>query len=146
MTNLTSQDIRSRLSKNNLKVTYQRIVIYEALMKLDHPTAEDIFNYTREKYPGISLATVYKTLDTFEHNGLVIKVQASGEKYRYDANTDSHNHIYCRQTGKIMDYKDDELEDLIYEHLRKKNIDKNFTIDNIQLHITGKLNGSKSRS
>jgi Fur family transcriptional regulator, peroxide stress response regulator len=138
---LSSHEIKSRLTAHGLKATYQRIVIYEALMGLDHPTAEQIFAYIRERYPSISLATVYKTLETFERSGLALKVQASGAQHRYDANVDSHNHFYCTKTGRIIDYKDDDLEQLIYEHLKKKLPAGRFRVNNIHLQITGELRG-----
>ncbi len=140
----SSHEIKARLTRFNLKATYQRIVIYEALMLLGHPTAEQIFDYIREQYPSISLATVYKTLETFEKSELAIKVQTSGEKHRYDANMNSHNHLYCKKTGKIIDYKDDELEQMIFEYLEKKMPGRNFQVSNIHLQITGELNDQKS--
>lgn len=137
MKKLTNLEIKARLTDSKLKATYQRIVIYEALLRLGHPTAESIYEYIRGKYPSISLATVYKTLETFGKAGLVIKVQSNGEKHRYDANMESHNHLYCKKTGRIIDYKDEELEQLIHDHLKKKKLDKNFKINNIHLQITG---------
>lgn len=139
MTGATHKEIKEKLASNQLKATYQRIVIYKALLNLEHPSAEDILEWIEEEYPSISYATIYKTLETFEKAGLVNRVQVSEGRYKYDANLESHNHLLCHKTGRIIDYKDHELEDLIYEHLKKKNLHRDFDIKSIQLQIDGEL-------
>ena len=70
--------------------------------------------------PSLSLATVYSTLETFTGKGLVNKVPVKDGVMRYDAHTDAHHHIYCTNTKEIIDFEDDELNELIKEFLKKK--------------------------
>ena len=50
-----------------LKITPQRVAVYEVLLSRDdHPTVEDIYNEIKKKYPFVSLATVYRTVETLE--------------------------------------------------------------------------------
>jgi Fur family peroxide stress response transcriptional regulator len=132
--------LKEALSRAGLKATQQRLVIYQCLMASSiHPTAEDIFEQVRPDNPSISLGTVYKTLETLVESKLVEKVPVSEGKMRYDARMDAHNHIYCTNTGEIIDFQDSELEQLIRDYLAAKNI-KNLVIQNFNLQIRGSKN------
>lgn len=129
------QDIKDKLSAAGLKITQQRIVIYDALMQIpNHPSAEKIFEKVQFNNPSISLATVYKTLDTLVGAGLVSKVPTDGGNMRYDANLDYHNHIYCTNTKEIIDYHNDELNALLENFFKKKQV-RNMQIKDIRLQI-----------
>ncbi|HOY31658.1 MAG TPA: Fur family transcriptional regulator [Bacteroidales bacterium] len=131
-------EIPKRLSEKGLKVTPQRVAVLEAIISLNnHPTAECIIAYIREKYPNISVATVYKVLDIMVGNKLIQKVKTEKDIMRYDANTGHHHHIYCLNSEMIDDYYDDELNKLLMEYFKKKSI-PDFIIDDLKLHIIGK--------
>ncbi len=58
-------DIRTLLKENGLKVTPQRVAIFEAIVILNnHPTAEKIIDYIKRNHPNIAVGTVYKVLDS----------------------------------------------------------------------------------
>lgn len=89
---------------SGLKITPQRVAVYEVLLtREDHPTVEDIYNEVKKKYPFVSLATVYRTVETLEELGLIRKVAYWGGSVRYDANTSDHHHLICVQCGAIRD-------------------------------------------
>ncbi|MCS6822859.1 MAG: transcriptional repressor [Cytophagaceae bacterium] len=128
-------EIKNRLSECGLKATHQRIVIYECLAKsFNHPTAENIYESIKPNNPSISLATVYKTLDTFVSAHLIHKVFSDDGIVRYDAYTHPHSHIYCINTKEIIDFEDENLNRLIQGYLKRKKI-KNLKIKDIQLQI-----------
>ena len=129
--------MKDALSRAGLKATQQRLVIYHCLyVSRNHPTAEDIFELVRPENPSISLGTVYKTLETLVESKLVRKVPVSENRMRYDAKMDTHSHIYCTNTGEIIDFQDQELEDVIRDYFAKKRI-KNFNIQDFNLQIRG---------
>jgi Fur family peroxide stress response transcriptional regulator len=132
------QNIREKLSEAGLKATQQRIVVYQALLRLMeiHPTAESIYEAVRPENPSISLGTVYKILDVLVSKGLAGKVSSDEGFMRYDANMDQHNHIYCTNTKEIIDYHDHELDRLIEQYFAKKKIN-NLKIKRIQVQISG---------
>ncbi|HVD99003.1 MAG TPA: transcriptional repressor [Cytophagaceae bacterium] len=138
---LTYNQVKERLAQYELKATQQRIVIYDALMQLhNHPTAEMIYDYVKAANPSISLATVYKTLDTFVSSGLAAKVMSANGSARYDGYMDHHSHLYCINTEEIVDFEDEQLSKLIQNYFKNKKI-KNFKINDIRLQINGeKLN------
>ncbi len=134
------EKIRDRIAKSGLKVTPQRIAVYEALIKINnHPTAEMIKEHIEKKNPSISLGTIYKTLETFVSKGLIKKVKTEHDVMRYDPVLEKHHHLYCVKTDSIADYYDEELNELLREYFEKKDI-PNFNIEDIKLHIIGKFN------
>ncbi len=95
-----------------LKITPQRVAVYEILLSSpNHPTVEEIYEEVKKKYPFVSLATVYRTVETLEQMGLAKKVCYWGSSARYDANTEEHHHLICVKCGTIKDiYIDKELD------------------------------------
>ena len=61
------------LKAHGLKVTFQRLAIYQALILTngEHPSVDFIYQHTKKSFPMISLGTVYKTLDKFCEVGLI---------------------------------------------------------------------------
>jgi Fur family peroxide stress response transcriptional regulator len=142
---ITYQEIKEKLASHGLKATSQRLAIYEVLYKnLQHPTAEMVFELIHATNPSISLATVYKTLDTFADNGLVKRVSSEDGSLRFDAHVDSHSHLYCTNTKEIIDFEDNTLQSIIQEFLNTKQFE-NFVIKDFQLQINGeKLDHKKT--
>lgn len=131
--------IRDKLQEKGLKVTPQRVAIYEAVVKLNnHPTAENIIEYIKENYPNISVGTVYKVLDSLVENNLLKKVKTEKDIMRYDAVLTHHHHLYCIETDRIEDYEDENLNKVLQDYFKTKQIE-NFTIQDIKLQLTGKF-------
>ena len=57
---------------------------------------------------------------------------------RYDADMHKHHHLYSPETGRIEDYDDNELTEIIEGYFRDKGIE-NFNIRDIKLYITGEF-------
>lgn len=131
--------IRHKLQEKGLKITPQRVAIYEAVVTLNnHPTAENVIEYIKTNFPNISVGTVYKVLDSLVENNLLKKVKTEKDIMRYDAVLSNHHHLYCSETERIEDYTDEDLNALINDYFQKKAI-KNFTIYDVKLQITGKF-------
>jgi Fur family transcriptional regulator, peroxide stress response regulator len=94
----------SALEKRGARPTQQRRVVYAAVARrTDHPTVEAIHLEARRRVPGMSLATVYSTLDLLTEAGLVRRVPGPDGSARYDARTDAHDHRRCLGCGRIDD-------------------------------------------
>ncbi|MFN8235086.1 MAG: Fur family transcriptional regulator [Bacteroidia bacterium] len=131
------QFFREQLKSKGLKVTPQRVAIYEAVAELhNHPTAENIIEYIKTNHPNISVGTVYKVLDSLVENNLLRKVKNEKDIMRYDAIMSHHHHLYCSKTERIEDFEDPQLDQFISEYFKKKKI-KNFKVQDIKLQITG---------
>lgn len=135
-----SHFLREKLKEKGLKVTPQRVAIYDAIMSMkNHPTAEKIISFIKSNHPNISVGTVYKVLDSLVENKLLIRVKTETDIMRYDAVLSDHHHLYCTETDRIEDYEDENLNKLITEYFKKVRI-KNFKVADIKLQITGKFN------
>jgi Fur family transcriptional regulator, peroxide stress response regulator len=133
---------REKLQEKGLKVTPQRVAIYEAIVKLkNHPTAENVIEYIKANHPNTSVGTVYKVLDSLVENQLLKKVKTEKDIMRYDAVLSNHHHLYCAETDRIEDYEDAKLNTLINEYFKKNKI-KKFKVQDIKLQITGKFNNN----
>lgn len=108
---------------NALSVTPQRLAVYKALIEDEsHPNPESIYNSIKPEFPTISLATVYKTLETFEKHNIISVVTPLHETIRYDAVMEPHHHVVCIRCKKVMDVTDPSLNDLkIPERLKIEN-------------------------
>jgi Fur family peroxide stress response transcriptional regulator len=141
---MSNEIFRNQLSERGLKVTPQRVAIYDAAVMLkNHPTAENIIDYIKKNHPNISVGTVYKVLDSLVENKLLKKVKNEKDVMRYDAILQQHHHLYCTETERIEDYEDPELDRLITQYFQKKKV-KGFKVKDITLQITGEfINKSK---
>ena len=83
--------------------TKQRECVYQALMALYHPTADEVYERLCKDSPGIGRATVFRNLAILAEEGRAIKLFFSDEVARYDPNVDGHHHFMCRHCQRIVD-------------------------------------------
>ena len=99
-------DAAETFSARGLRCTRQREAIYAALRDTDtHPTADEIYRGVKPVLPGMSLATVYNTLELLCKHGMVTKLPAAEGQTcaRYDADLTPHIHARCVHTGRVYD-------------------------------------------
>ena len=126
------------LTENGLKVTPQRTAVLEVIMDLNnHPTADEIVQYLRISYPHIPIGTVYKILDKFYKLGIIDKVKTDNDLIRYDPVKNRHHHLYSTNNNSIQDFYDDNLDMILNEYFKKKNI-PGFIVEDFKLQIIGK--------
>tara|TARA_B100001769_G_C21820919_1_gene446236 strand:+ start:286 stop:666 length:381 start_codon:yes stop_codon:yes gene_type:complete len=95
-------------------MTDQRRIIAKTLQNSsDHPDVEQLYSRAVIKDPGISIATVYRTVKLFEEAGILDRVEFNDGRSRYeDAERDHHDHLIDLQTGEILEFFDNEIEKL----------------------------------
>src|SRR5438067_858167 len=103
---LATDDLITHLRDAGLRVTPQRLVIYETLVKeKHHPTAQVLFERLQGTLPSLSQATVYNTLQTMVEMGLVRELGTAGDgAVRYDADISPHAHLVCTSCNSIEDF------------------------------------------
>jgi Fe2+ or Zn2+ uptake regulation protein len=103
-TTTADQRLETALRAGGHRVTSQRLVLYRVLTELGrHANAEEIARASAERLPGLSLPTVYATLELFEGLGLVRRVDAGGPAALFDPRTEPHAHFACRRCGAVAD-------------------------------------------
>lgn len=101
-----------------LKLTPQRLAILEYLENnREHPSAEDIYNALKPKFPSMSFATVYNTLEILTLKGIVKEIIVDPYKKRFDPFTHPHHHFICRKCKRVVDVEIDFMPS-IPEELR----------------------------
>ena len=96
--------LRLALQSNGQRFTEQRAAVYRYLAGTDiHPTADEVFLAVRSDLDEISLATVYKSLETLVGCGLAVKLNYSDGSARYDARMDPPYHARCLACGCVTD-------------------------------------------
>ncbi|MBN2180496.1 MAG: transcriptional repressor [Sedimentisphaerales bacterium] len=96
-----------------LKVTPQRIAVYQELLKTnEHPSAEILYQKVKQIFPSISLDTVNRTLVTLSEIGAAFVVEGSGDAKRYDAGSDKHQHFKCIKCRRIIDFHHKPFDDI----------------------------------
>lgn len=107
------QDFIETCKTHNLKVTPQRMAIYRELVdSTEHPTVDAMFQTVKKEYPNISYDTVSRTMLTFAEIGMVDLVEVYGGAKRFDPNVTNHHHLHCVSCGKILDFHNDEYNNL----------------------------------
>ena len=113
-----SQSIEEKCLAKGVKLTDQRKVIAEVISKSkeaygesDHPDVDELYNRVSKIDPKISIATVYRTVKLFEEAGILVKHDFKAGKARYEIN-DDHNHLIDIKTGEIIEFVDNEIEEL----------------------------------
>jgi Fe2+ or Zn2+ uptake regulation protein len=104
MSGTIEASLATALRERGQRVTPQRLAIARAVRELDsHVTAERVYGEVSARMPGVSLPTVYATLELLEQLGLVRRVSAGTGAIVYDGRIDDHQHLVCRRCGAIAD-------------------------------------------
>ncbi len=89
------------LTEKGIPMTLQRRIVLEEMMKRnDHPTAEELYTSLRAN---ISLATIYRTLETLTQNHLLIEHGQGKNSSRYELSKGTHYHVICLKCNKMED-------------------------------------------
>jgi Fur family peroxide stress response transcriptional regulator len=103
--------LREALEASGQRFTEQRAAVYRFLRaSTEHPSADEVFTAVRGEISDISLATVYKALETLVSCNLAVKLAYADDSARYDARTDDHYHARCTACGQVRDVPGDPHE------------------------------------
>jgi len=117
------KDFEAALQKEKLKLTSQRLAIFDDIIYGEkHRECEEICNSLKEQNHNVSRATVYRTLDTLVKYNFVRKMDIGDGRIRYESKIGHphHDHMICVETGDIIEFISDEIEE-IQEEIAKKN-------------------------
>uniref|UniRef100_UPI004048AFA1 Fur family transcriptional regulator n=1 Tax=Yoonia sp. TaxID=2212373 RepID=UPI004048AFA1 len=95
-------------------MTDQRRVIVAVLESAtDHPDVEELYNRASAVDPGISLATVYRTVKLFDETGILEKHEFGDGRARYEASDrEHHDHLIDMNSGEVIEFVDPDIEAL----------------------------------
>ena len=129
------------LKEAGLKVTHPRVRILE-LFQSDpetHYSAEEVHNYLIKNNESIGIATIYRVLTQLETAGLLQKNNFDDNTSTYEIKKQHHDHLICTDCGKIIEFVDEELEQM-QEKISKKH---NFKLTSHVMTLFGKCGDQK---
>ena len=116
------ENLTEILKKEGLRYTLQRQSVWDEIKRSqEHRDADDIYQALRGENISVSRATVYRTIDVLVKNKMVRKMDLGDGRSLYEPKLDNehHDHMICVDSGKIIEFFDQELE-LLQDKIAKK--------------------------
>src|SRR3989339_1316510 len=95
------------LKSHQLKATPQRLAIIQLMHQAGHISIDELYQKIREKFSSISLATLYKNVNTMLDVTLIREIKIAGQKTKYEIEKEAHAHIMCKSCGELKDIEYD---------------------------------------
>lgn len=113
--------IEELCAKSGMRMTEQRRVIARVLDgAIDHPDVEELYARSVKIDSNISISTVYRTVKLFEDSGIIERHDFRDGRSRYETITEEHHdHLIDLRTGKVIEFRDEEIERLQQEVARR---------------------------
>lgn len=104
-----------------LRMTGQRRTIVGVLDRAaDHPDATELHRRASRIDANISLSTVYRTVRLLQDRGILARHAFRDGRSRYEsAGSEHHDHLINLKTGKVIEFRSEEIEKLQAEVARK---------------------------
>jgi Fur family transcriptional regulator, ferric uptake regulator len=104
--------LEEQCAARGMRMTDQRRIIAQIIQKAsDHPDVEELYRRASAIDAGISLSTVYRTLNLFEEAGLVTKHDFRDGRARFEPIPDEHHdHLIDIRSGKVIEFRNEEIE------------------------------------
>ena len=130
--------ISERCKSVGIRMTGQRRLIITVLENSkDHPDVETLFERANKIDNKVSIATVYRTVKVLQNAGILEKLEFSDGRSRFeDAVRKHHDHLIDLDTGRVIEFIDEEIE-----HIQKKIARKlGYKLIGHKLELYGKKN------
>ena len=97
-------ELMTSLKERDFRLTPQRIELVRLIAASEgHPSASQLFDTIKQRFPTMSQATVYKTLTLLKEMGQVFEIDLHDDS-RYDGNRpEPHPHLICIKCRAIID-------------------------------------------
>ena len=104
-------NVAAVLEQHGIQPSAHRVAVGEyVLTTTDHPSAERVWAKVRQRFPMISRATVYNTLNLFVEKKLLRELHLAPDSVVFDPNMEKHHHLIDEETGRIYDVEWDDVE------------------------------------
>ncbi len=139
---MSLKTISERCRNAGIRMTGQRRLIIKVLENSkDHPDVETLFERSNKIDNKVSIATVYRTVKLLQNAGILEKLEFNNGRSRFeDAVRKHHDHLIDLDTGKVIEFIDEEIE-----HIQNKIANKlGYDLVGHKLELYGKKNDRKN--
>ena len=129
-------EFKKYLAQNGFSYTPQRQLILAAIYKnRSHFDVEELIRQIQEGELRVGRATVYRTIAHLENLGYLRKIDFDQDHAHYEfvVGHEHHEHLICKQCGKVIEFTDSKLEKRLDEILAREN----FTMTKHAVQIFG---------
>lgn len=120
------------LRQYDLKATPQRLAILNIVSTSGHVNIDELYEEIKKQFHSISLATIYKNINTMTENKLLLEVKLPNSKSVYEVVKSRHAHLSCEICGDIQDMSIDAEK--IFKEISNE---YSFKINNTDVIISG---------
>ncbi|MGP6156025.1 MAG: Fur family transcriptional regulator [Vulcanimicrobiaceae bacterium] len=128
---MDTKTVDAGLLQSRYRLTKQRAAVLRALSDGAHLSAETILERVRSELPGVSLGTIYRSLDILREIGLVQVFSFGGSAARFEATIEKHHHLLCTKCRELTNVSAEgvaEIADAIAVHSGFEEVDYALTI------------------
>ena len=140
----TLDDFRTHLRRHNLKATRQRLAVHEAMMELEHASADMVREKLTERGTTVTTASVYNILSQLADYRIYGRRLSATNKMFFDVDASRHLHLYDRENHCYRNLVDEQLALLVNTQLKRRKF-KGFTIEDIDIQIIAKPTKKKKK-
>lgn len=140
----TLDDFRTQLRRHGLRATRQRLAVHEAMMELEHASADMVCEKLSERGTSIPTASVYNILSQLADYRIYGRRLSATSKMFFDVDSSRHIHLYDRENHCFLNVVDEQLPLLIASQLKRRRF-KGFTVEDLDVQIIVKPTRKKKK-
>ncbi len=110
------EQIKEQIKNQGYRITGPRLAIIAYLINAeDHPDINDLFEEVKNDYPGIGIATVYRTVELLRRLNILSIIDFSDDRQRYEINLshNHHHHLVCMSCKRIVEFGNCNFKQLV---------------------------------
>ncbi len=142
---MTLEEFRTQLRRHKLKATRQRLAVHEVMMELGHASADQVQETLRQRGAAVTVASVYNILAQLADRRIYGRRLSATNKMFFDINNSLHIHLYDRENHTYRDLMDDELQNLVNAHLKRRKF-KGYTVEDIDIQLIARPTTRKTKT
>ena len=139
------EEFRTQLRRHKLKATRQRLAVHEVMMELGHASADQVQETLRQRGAPVTVASVYNILAQLADHRIYGRRLSATNKMFFDINKSLHIHLYDRENHTYRDLMDDELQNLVNAHLKRRKF-KGYTVEDIDIQLIARPTTRKTKT
>jgi len=141
----TLDEFQSQLRRHKLRATRQRLAVHEAMMELEHASADMVCENLQARGTAVTSASVYNILSQLADLRIYARRLSAGNKMFFDIVNVAHIHLYDRENHTYRNVLDEELALLVSAHLKRRKF-KGYSVEDIDIQLIARPTRKKKKA